>query len=51
MPMGLSVTRFIANVSPGKRTEVICLFDLKVAGRDAEACARSLHVFTPSGRS
>ncbi len=46
-----SVTRFIANVSPGKRTEVICLFDLKVAGRDAEACARSLHVFTPSGRS
>jgi hypothetical protein len=43
-----SVTRFIANVEPGKRTEVICLFDLKVSGRDADACARSLHVF---GRS
>jgi hypothetical protein len=40
-----SVTRFIANVTPGRRTEVVCLFDLKVAGRDAEACARSLHVF------
>jgi hypothetical protein len=24
---------------------VICLFDLKVSGRDADACARSLHVF------
>jgi hypothetical protein len=40
-----SVTRFIANVSPGRRTEVVCLFDLKQSGRDAEACARSLHVF------
>ncbi len=40
-----SVTRFIANVTRGERTEVICMFDLKVAGRDAEACARSLHVF------
>jgi hypothetical protein len=40
-----SVTRFIANISPGKRTEVVCLFDLKQTGRDAEACARSLHVF------
>jgi len=40
-----SVTRFIANIAPGKRTEVVCLFDLKQTGRDAEACARSLHVF------
>jgi hypothetical protein len=40
-----SVTRFIANIEPGKRTEVVCLFDLKQAGRDADACARSLHVF------
>ena len=40
-----SVTRFIANIAPGKRTEVVCLFDLKQSGRDAEACARSLHVF------
>ncbi len=41
-----SVTRFIANVCPGHATEVICLFDLKATGRDQEACARSLHVFT-----
>jgi hypothetical protein len=40
-----SVTRFVANVLPGKRTEVVCLFDLKSSGREAEACARSLHVF------
>jgi hypothetical protein len=40
-----SVTRFIANIAPGKRTEVVCLFDLKQSGRDTEACARSLHVF------
>lgn len=40
-----SVTRFIANIDPGRRTEVICLFDLKQSGRDAESCARSLHVF------
>lgn len=40
-----SVTRFIANIEPGKRTEVVCLFDLKQSGRDADQCARSLHVF------
>jgi hypothetical protein len=41
-----SVTRFIANIQPGKATEVVCLFDLKATGREAEACARSLHIFT-----
>jgi hypothetical protein len=40
-----SVTRFVANIEPGKRTEVVCLFDLKASGREAEPCARSLHVF------
>ncbi len=40
-----SVTRFIANIAPGRRTEVVCLFDLKQSGRESEACARSLHVF------
>ena len=40
-----SVTRFIANVDPGTRTEVIGLFDLRHAGRDSDVCARSLHVF------
>jgi hypothetical protein len=39
------VTRFVANIEPGKRTEVVCLFDLKASGREAEPCARSLHVF------
>ena len=40
-----SVTRFIANLEPGKRTEVVGLFDLRQGGRDVESCARSLHVF------
>jgi hypothetical protein len=41
-----SVTRFIANIDYGHRTEVICLFDLHQSGRQASSCARSLHIFT-----
>ena len=41
-----SVTRFIANIQPGERTEVVCLFDLRERGRDAGPWARSLHIFT-----
>ena len=41
-----SVTRFIANIDHGHRTEVICLFDLHQSGRQASSCARSLHIFT-----
>jgi anti-sigma regulatory factor (Ser/Thr protein kinase) len=37
-------TRIIANVEPGRRTEMICLFDLRQAGREALG-ARSLHFF------
>ncbi|WP_428266943.1 hypothetical protein [Haliangium sp.] len=40
-----AATRFIANIEPGKRTEVICLFDLCQSGRDATTCAQSLHIF------
>lgn len=43
-----SATRFIANIDEGKRTEVICLFDLKQRPRDCEGCARSLHIFHTS---
>jgi len=41
-----SVTRFIVNIEPEARTEVVCLFDLRERGRDAESWARSLHIFT-----
>ncbi|MFH0899699.1 MAG: hypothetical protein V2A73_03625, partial [Pseudomonadota bacterium] len=41
-----SVTRFVANVDPGRATEVIALFDIRAAGRDIQSCTRSLHVFT-----
>jgi hypothetical protein len=43
-----SVTRFIANIDRGHRTEVICLFDVRQTGRTADSCARSLHIFTAS---
>jgi signal transduction histidine kinase len=39
-------TKFIANIDQGKRTEVICLFDVRQKGRDMPACASSLHYFT-----
>jgi len=40
-----SVTRFIANIDPGRMTEVIGLFDIQATGRDQDGCARSLHIF------
>jgi len=40
---------FVANVAPGCRTEVVCLFDLARSGRDAGSCARSFHVFRAGG--
>lgn len=40
-----SVTRFVANIAPGERTEVVCLFDLRQSGREANGCAESLHIF------
>ena len=40
-----SVTRFVANIDPGERTEVVCLFDLRQSGREANSCAESLHIF------
>jgi hypothetical protein len=44
-----SVTRYIANIQPGRKTEIICLFDLRESGKEAGNCARSLHIFTDDG--
>jgi anti-sigma regulatory factor (Ser/Thr protein kinase) len=41
-----SVTRFVANIQRGSRTEVVCMFDLRQSGRETDSCARSLHVFS-----
>lgn len=41
-----AVTRFIVNVKPQARTEVLCLFDLRKRGREQANCTRSLHIFT-----
>jgi len=46
-----AVTRFIANIQPGVATEVVCLFDIKATGRESDACAKSLHIFTTAGES
>jgi CheY-like chemotaxis protein len=40
-----SVTRFVANIQPGKATEVICLFDLRSGTRDFHYRAKSLSIF------
>lgn len=44
-----SVSRFIANIEPGERTEVVCLFDLRQSGREMDACAKSVHIFLGQG--
>jgi len=41
-----SVTRFIVNIQPGSRTEVVCLLDLRKSGREMDTCAKSVHIFT-----
>lgn len=42
-----NVASLIVNVDPGRRTEVVCLFDRSTAsGRAIESGVRSLHVFT-----
>jgi len=40
-----SVTRFIANILPGQKTEVICLFDIRGGARDHSYRAKSLNIF------
>ncbi len=40
-----NVASLVVNVAPGRRTEVVCLFDRAVLGRPAVAPVRSLHVF------
>jgi len=45
-----SVNRFIANIDPGRQTEVVCVFDLMQSGRDVENVAKSVHVFDKHSR-
>jgi hypothetical protein len=41
-----SVAGLVANISPGRATEMIALFDVKATGRESPGYARSLHIFT-----
>ena len=40
-----NVASLIVNVERGRRTEVVCLFDLKAGARQSVAAPRALHVF------
>jgi len=44
-----SASRYIANIHQGVKTEVICLFDMRLTGREAQSCTGSLHIFTADG--
>jgi hypothetical protein len=44
-----SASRYIANIQQGVKTEVICLFDMRLTGREAQSCTSSLHIFTTDG--
>ncbi len=44
-----SASRYIANIQQGVKTEVICLFDMRLTGREAQSCTGSLHIFTAEG--
>jgi hypothetical protein len=45
-----SVVQFVANLDPGRQTEVIGMFRLDATGREPDSCARSLHIFTTRPR-
>ncbi len=40
-----SLSKFIINVDPGKRTEVICLLDLRLTMKRFRQAAKSFHIF------
>ena len=37
--------RRVFGSDPGRRTEVVCLFDVRKRAREMESCTRSFHVF------
>lgn len=40
-----SLSKFIINIDPGKRTEVICLLDLRLTMKRFRQAAKSFHIF------
>lgn len=44
-----NVASLVVNVAPGRKTEVVCLFDLARGSRPTIGRARSLHVFSAAG--
>jgi len=46
-----SLSKFIINVDPGKRTEVICLLDLRLTMKRFRQAAKSFHIFIADSAS
>jgi CheY-like chemotaxis protein len=44
-----SLSKFIINVDPGKRTEVICLLDLRLTMKRFRQAPKSFHIFISDG--
>ncbi len=44
-----SLSKFIINIDPGKRTEVICLLDLRLTMKRFRQAAKSFHIFISDG--
>jgi hypothetical protein len=40
-----SLSKFVVNISPGKKTEVVALVDLRVTMKQFRAAAKSFHIF------
>jgi hypothetical protein len=44
-----SLSKFIINIEPGKRTEVICLIDLRLSMKQLRQYPKSFHIFVEEG--
>ncbi len=45
-----SLSKFIINIDPGRRTEVICLLDLRLTMKRFRQAAKSFHIFISDAR-
>ena len=46
-----SLSKFIINIDPGHKTEVICLIDLRLSMKRFRQAAKSFHIFVKDGQS
>jgi hypothetical protein len=46
-----SLSKFVINIDPGRKTEVICLIDLRLSMKRFRQAAKSFHIFVKDGQS